>query len=339
MTDEPGLARVGPARNGPLLDSFGRSKKKLRISLTDRCNFRCTYCMPEDPEWLPRNQILSFEEMLQVARVFVADLGITNIRLTGGEPLVRNGVDEFVAALQPLRDLGLRRISMTSNGALLHRYAGPLREAGLDDINVSIDAMSEERFAALTKGSLPEVLRGIRAARDAGLPIKLNAVIIRGQNEQDVLPLAEWAYEEQLPLRYIEFMPLDGKGGWTPEKVVPEAEIIQALQSRFRVDALPRTREPATYYRLDDDYRIGVISTVSNPFCSTCDRVRITATGEIFPCLFSPLGIDLKSTLRGGATDEELRDAIRQAVWRKGKGFAESAGYVQRAVGMHALGG
>lgn len=337
--NEDAVTRLGPEPGGPLLDRFGRSKHKLRISLTDRCNFRCGYCMPEDPEWLPKAEILSFEELTRLARLFVAELGITNIRVTGGEPLLRKGVDRFVEGLQALRELGLQRVSMTSNGTLLGRYAEPLKRAGLDDINVSIDAIDPRRFFELTRGELAPVMEGILAARDAGLPVKLNAVIIRGQNEDEVLPLAEWAHREGLSLRYIEFMPLDGKGAWAPDKVVPEAEIIERLRGRFPVEPLPRTREPATYYQLDDGFKIGVISTVSNPFCASCDRVRLTATGDIFPCLFSPLSYGLKEALRGDAGDDELLERIRAAVWRKGKGFVANAGYVQRQVGMHALGG
>lgn len=326
-------------QSGQLLDSFGRSKKKLRISITDRCNMRCHYCMPEDPEWLPRNQILSFEELLHLAGLFVRELGISNIRVTGGEPLLRKGVVDFVASLQDLRAQGLERVSMTSNATLLGRHAAGLKEAGLDDINISLDAMTPELFQRMTKSELTPVLSGILAARDAGIPIKLNAVVIRDENEQEVLPLVAWAHEHGLPLRFIEFMPLDGKGGWKPERVVPEAEIIALLQQQYAVEALPRTREPARYYRLDGDYQIGVISTVSNPFCASCDRVRLTATGEVFPCLFSPKGAELKQSLRAGASDAELVEHIREAIWHKGKGFVEVAGYVQRDASMHTLGG
>lgn len=327
------------ASNGPLQDSFGRSKQKLRISITDRCNMRCHYCMPEDPEWLPRNQILSFEELHRLAALFVRELGIRNIRVTGGEPLLRKGVTDFIDGLNDLREQGLERISLTSNAILLSRYAPALKAAGLDDVNISLDAMNPELFARMTKGELAPVLAGILAARDAGIPVKLNAVVIRDENEQEILPLTAWAHSHGLPLRFIEFMPLDGKGGWRPERVVPESEIIARLQEHYAVEPVPRTREPATYYRLDDDYQIGVISTVSNPFCASCDRVRLTATGEIFACLFSPLSTGLKESLRAGASDADLAEIVRGAVWRKGKGFIESAGYVQRDTTMHALGG
>jgi cyclic pyranopterin phosphate synthase len=327
-------------KGGALVDRFGRSKKKLRLSLTDRCNFRCGYCMPEDPEWLPKEQILTYEELHGIAEMFVTRMGVTNIRLTGGEPLVRRGVPKFLGRLAELKGSGLERISMTTNGVLLPRHAKALVEAGLDDANVSIDSLDPERFRAMTGGGdVDQVLEGIRAARDAGLSLKLNAVVIRGENEDDVVPLARWARQEGVPLRFIEFMPLDARGGWQPERVVPEREIIEALSEHFEVEPIPRTREPATYYMLDGDYRLGVISTVSNPFCSSCDRVRVTATGEIYPCLFSPVCTDLKTPLRDGAGPADLERVIRGAVWRKGKGFVESAGYVDRAITMHGLGG
>jgi cyclic pyranopterin phosphate synthase len=329
-----------PAHSGLLVDSFGRSKRKLRLSLTDRCNFRCGYCMPEEPEWLPRSQLLSYEELLRVARLFVEQLGITNIRLTGGEPLVRRDVPAFVEQLNMLRPLGLKRISLTTNAALLERHAPALARAGLDDVNISIDSLDPERFRAMTGGGeLKPVLRGIRAARDAGIATKLNAVVIRGENEDDVLPLARWAKEQDVPLRYIEFMPLDARGGWQPEKVVPEADIVDALAGVFDVVQRPRTREPATYYDLDGDYSVGGISTVSNPFCSSCDRVRVTAQGEIYPCLFSPGCTDLKTPLRDGASSDQLLQVIRGAVWRKDAGFVVNSGYVKRGITMHALGG
>ncbi len=339
---EPTIVSRGafPPTAGPLVDRFERSKHKLRLSLTDRCNFRCHYCMPEDPEWLPKEQLLSFEELERIARLFITRLGIDNIRLTGGEPLMRRGVADLVARLDALRAEGLERISMTSNGVPLRKHADDLVAAGLDDINISIDSIDPERFRAMTGGGeLDAVLGGIRAARDAGLAMKLNAVVIRGDNEEDIVPLTEWAMSEGVSLRFIEFMPLDARGGWQPGRVVPEREIIERLAERHHVESLSRTREPATYYRVDGDYRLGVISTVSNPFCATCDRVRVTATGEIYPCLFSPVNTDLKTPLRDGASDDDLEHVVRGAVWRKGKGFVESAGYVQRAITMHGLGG
>lgn len=323
-----------------LLDQFGRSKRKLRLSLTDRCNFRCGYCMPDNPVWKPKDEILSYEELYRLAALCVERMGIDALRLTGGEPLMRRDVPRFVDRLDRLRDRGLRRISMTTNGVLLNRHADALADAGLDDLNVSIDSLDPQRFSELTGGGAIEaVLTGIRRASRAGLPMKLNCVAMRGVNEEDLIPLTRWAYDEGVPLRFIEFMPLDGRGIWQPDKVVPEREIIDRVAEHFAVRALPRTREPATYYELDGRYRIGVISTVSNPFCGSCDRVRITATGELYPCLFSPFSRDLKGPLRNGESDSALEALIRGTVWKKGKGFVESSGYVSRQISMHGLGG
>ena len=198
----------------------------------------------------------------------------------------------------------------------------------------------EAKFARVTRwGRLPQVLRGIDAARAAGLPVKINAVVIRGHNDTEVLPLAEWAFAEGLPLRFIEFMPLDGRGIWSQERVVPEAEIIGALSSQHSVEPLPRSDDPATYYRIDGRHRLGVISTVSRPFCSSCNRLRLSSTGELFSCLFSGSGADLKTPLRDGADDAALLARIRRHVWHKEAGYALSPGYVERPITMHHLGG
>ena len=324
-----------------LLDRHGRVKRKLRVSLTDRCNLSCPYCMPEQPQWLPRRELLSFEEWLQVLRVMVGALGITHLRLTGGEPLLRRGLAGFVQLLQPLRELGLRRISLTTNGVLLAAQAEPLRAAGLDDLNVSLDTLDPAHFGRLSggRGSLQQVLDGIGAARASGLPVKLNCVVIRGYNENDVLPLARWAAGEDLPLRFIEFMPLDGRGEWSAERVVGEDEILQSLAREFRVEPQPRDSDPATYYLLDGRYRLGVISTISKPFCASCDRIRVTATGELYACLFSARGRDLRTPLRAGATGAELAQIVRAHVWHKEPGYAAQPGYVERPLTMHALGG
>ncbi|MFP5306617.1 MAG: GTP 3',8-cyclase MoaA, partial [Gammaproteobacteria bacterium] len=213
-TNGRGENRPAHAAQGALQDARGRSKRKLRLSLTDRCNLRCVYCMPEHPQWLPREQILRREELLRLARLFVTELGIQEIRLTGGEPLLRADVVEIVAMLGELRPLGLERIAMTSNGIQLPRHALALRAAGLDDINISLDAFTPETFQRLTGGAVEPVLRGIDAARAVGLPVKINSVAIRDHNEDEVLPLARWAVAQDVPLRFIEFMPLDGRGYW-----------------------------------------------------------------------------------------------------------------------------
>lgn len=322
-----------------LVDRHGRRKRKLRLSLTDRCNLRCAYCMPDHPSWLPRKELLTIEELLRLSALFVRELGITHIRLTGGEPTLRRGLVELVAGLQALRPLGLERVSMTTNATRLTGLAAPLHAAGLDDLNISMDARDPVLFEKLTRGPLAPVLEGIDAARAAGLPFKLNAVVIRDYNEGEIEPLAAWAFERDLELRFIEFMPLDGQHNWSRERVVTEDEILTVLGRRWRIEKRPRTASPATEYRLDGRHRLGIITTVSDPFCGSCDRVRLTALGEIFPCLFSRQGIGLREALRGGADDAELSARVRGAVWDKERGYAAPRGYVERPITMHRLGG
>jgi cyclic pyranopterin phosphate synthase len=336
------LTETAPAqlRARSLGDQFGRTMKRLRVSLTDRCNFRCVYCMPECPVWGARDELLCFEELLLLIEIFVARLGIEQLRLTGGEPLLRRGVARFVAMLSELRHAGLRRVSLSTNGALLARDARELADAGLDDVNVSLDSLSEERFHQITGGGrLRDVLDGIDRAREAGLPVKINAVIMRGANDADVLPLAVWAYREQLPLRFIEFMPLDSRGLWSADKVFTERELIATLSRKFEIAPMPRTSEPASYYLLNGAFRLGVIPTVSNPFCALCDRVRLTADGRLFACLFSSAGVDLKQTIRVNPDRDLLESRIRAAVFNKPLGFVEKSALMNGHAGMHVLGG
>ena len=324
-----------------LLDRHGRIKRKLRVSLTDRCNLRCHYCMPDKPQWLPRAALMQPAELQRLVGLFVRTLGISELRLTGGEPLLRTDLAEVIAALGALRTEGLRRIALTSNGVRLAPIAAALREAGLDDLNVSLDAITPARFTALTRGEVAPVLAGIEAAQRVGLPTKLNCVVIRDANEAEIVPLARWAEARGLPLRYIEFMPLDGGGRWSRERVVDEAEILAALRSHWPALApLPQGSDPARYYALDESgYRIGVISTVSRPFCASCDRLRLDARGQLYTCLFSATGTDLLTPLRAGAGDEELVALIRTAVLGKPAGYAAQPGYVERPITMHHLGG
>jgi cyclic pyranopterin phosphate synthase len=323
-----------------IVDRHGRTKRKLRISLTDRCNFRCPYCMPETPAWAPRDELLAPDELQRLARLFVHRLGITHLRLTGGEPLLRSDLETRIAELSQLRAAGLERISMTTNGALLARRAAALKSAGLDDINVSLDALDPGRFHQLSggRGAVEHVLEGIAAARAAGLPLKVNTVVLRGHNEDQILPLARWAQAQGIALRFIEFMPLDGGGTWSRERVVTEAEILDILRPHFSITPQARTREPANYYQLDDGIRLGIISTISNPFCSSCDRLRLTATGELYACLFSGRGRDLRRPMREAADDATLETIIRGHVWNKEAGYAVT-GHVERPISMHALGG
>lgn len=321
-----------------LIDQHGRRKRKLRISLTDRCNFRCRYCMPEHPQWLPKAQLLSFEEIARVARLMVID-GITHIRLTGGEPLLRRDMVDCVRALHELRALGLQRISMTSNASLLAPVAAELKAAGLDDLNISLDSVDPATFERMTGRPLAPVIEGIDAALAAGFPVKLNSVLLRDDNGGEIIALTEWAQARGLPLRFIEYMPLDTPGRWQREQVISEAEILAALGTRYQVQAVPRNADPATRYRLDGAYEIGIISTVSNPFCASCDRLRITATGELYTCLFAQTGTPLRELLRGTAGDAALLDTIRDAVWRKKAGYIAERGPVERPITMHAMGG
>lgn len=328
----------------PIADRHGRIKRKLRISLTDRCNFRCPYCMPERPEFMDRSDRLSRAELSRLLTLFVAELGVNRLRLTGGEPLLRRDLEGIIADTQALRAFGLERVSLTTNAALLAGRAEALKAAGIDDLNISLDALDPERFAKLSGGrGVKPVLAGIEAARRAGIPIKLNAVIIRGMNEDEILPLARYAAAEQLPLRYIEFMPLDGRGEWTRDRVVPQAEILARLAGEFTVKALPRSNDPAAYYELGSGSAeapsVGIIATVSNPFCASCDRLRVTADGAIYPCLFSNTGISLRDPMRAGADDAALAALIRRTVWNKDAGYAANPGYSDRPIAMNSLGG
>ena len=329
---------------GPLRDRFGRVKRKLRVSLTDRCNFRCPYCMPDQPQFLERAERLKRPELRRLLRLFVTELGVTHLRLTGGEPLLRRDLESVIEECGELRRLGLERISLTTNAALLARRAGSIKAAGLDDLNISLDALSPEVFAQLSGNrDVQPVLQGIAAAQKSGLPVKLNSVIVRGINEGEILPLTRWALAQHLPLRFIEFMPLDGRGEWSRERVVTEAEILARLRSEFAVEAMPRGSDPAAYYRVQGGPagapELGVIATVSNPFCANCDRLRLTAEGTLYPCLFSARGTSLRDPLRGGATDAELGTVIRHTVWHKDAGYAAQPGYSKRSIAMNALGG
>lgn len=322
-----------------LVDQFGRHKHKLRISLTDRCNFRCSYCMPDQPEWLAKKDILSFEELLSFATVMVK-LGIRHIRLTGGEPLMRLGVVHFVQSLNELKKIGLQRISMTTNAYYLAKYAKPLKQAGLDDLNISLDSINPDTFLTMTKRALQPVLDGIRAAQQAGIPIKLNCVVVAGQNHHDIIELTQWAYQQQIPLRFIEYMPLDQPSHWQREQVITEDEIIAQLKPWFAIEKQQRANEPATIYLLNQQFELGVISTISKPFCQTCDRLRLTATGELFTCLFANSGTPLKPLLQRHYTDPALlTQTILNAVWHKKAGYIAQPQAPVRKISMHAMGG
>ncbi len=327
-----------------LKDSFGRTIDDLRISLTDRCNFRCIYCMPaEGLAWLPRRGILTYEEILRLTRIFTG-LGVRTVRLTGGEPLIRHDVDiltEGLTRLDPSLDLG-----MTTNGFFLAKRAERLAEAGLKRVNVSLDSLRPERFERMARRDgrlLFRILEGLRVARNVGLhPIKLNCVVMRGYNEDEVLDFARLGREHDYQVRFIEFMPLDGQGAWSMQTVVPGAEIRARIDAVFPLSpASGNGSEPATVYRFADGRgSIGVIASVTEPFCDHCNRVRITADGQLRTCLFSLREYNLRGLLRSGATDEEIADFILAAVWKKEPGHKiNQLDFVRPSRSMAVIGG
>ena len=328
--------------DGPLIDTFGRVADDLRVSVTDRCNFRCTYCMPaEGVAWLPRSEILTFEELTRLLGIFV-DLGVRSIKVTGGEPTVRADLPTLV---RMFRDVGPDLdISITTNGVLLDRLAAPLAEAGVDRATVSCDSLMRHRFAEMTRrDALDKVLAGLKAAETAGLtPIKINTVVIGGTNEDELVEFARWSRETGFEVRFIEYMPLDAEHRWEREKVVPAARILETIDAAFPLEATGHGTEPATSYRFADGARggIGVIASVTQPFCDTCNRLRITAEGQVRSCLFALEETDLREPLRAGASDEELAALIRTDVWRKWSGHRiNHPDFVQPARSMSMIGG
>ena len=305
----------------PLVDSWGRVVTDLRLSVTDRCNFRCTYCMPaEGLAWLPQPELLSFDEIARVARIFVG-CGVRSLKLTGGEPLVRRDLAKLVSQLRAL-DEGLD-ISLTTNGYLLGEHAAALAAAGLDRVTVSCDSLLRHRFAELTlRDVLDEVRAGLRVAAAAGLtPVKINVVVMRGRNDDEMVAFAELARETGYEIRFIEYMPLDAQGAWRREDVVPAAEIIAAIDAAFPLQPDDEPGPAARYVFADGAQgAVGVIPSVTEPFCDSCDRVRLTADGQLLSCLFAQSETDLKSDLRSGADDRYLEDLIRAAVAAKWAG-------------------
>jgi GTP 3',8-cyclase len=319
-----------------LVDPFGRTIRDLRISVTDRCNFRCTYCMPEEGmQWLPRSEVLTFEEIERLGRVFVERFAVDGLRLTGGEPTVRAHLPVLVHKLSTLRvpadaasPYAGRKpdLSMTTNGATFRLLAHELRDAGLDRVNISLDTLRRDKFHRMTRrDELPRVLDGIEAAKEAGFsPVKINAVVERGVNDDEIVDLARWARDTGVELRFIEFMPLDADGGWERKTVVSQDEIVAALAAEWPLELVPaRGAAPADRWRyLDGGGTVGVIPTVTKPFCGDCDRVRLTAEGKFRTCLFETRDFDLRELLRNGASDDELAAEIRRAVGTKWAGHA-----------------
>ncbi|GBD08827.1 GTP 3',8-cyclase [Candidatus Thermoflexus japonica] len=325
-----------------VIDQFGRHIRYLRISLTDRCNLRCVYCMPEKMVFLPREELLTDEELIRLARLF-AELGFDKIRLTGGEPTVRPNLVELVARMAALP--GIREISMTTNGLRLKALAEPLARAGLKRVNVSLDTLDPEKFRRITRwGRLEDVWEGILAAEAAGLtPIKLNAVVVRGYNDQDLVDLAALTLTRPWQVRFIEVMPFADVASFAQQVVVPTAEMIRILEGEFG------PLEPVNDGRLDGEARVyrirgaigsvGFISPVSEPFCAQCNRVRLTAEGRLRLCLLRDDEVDLREPLRSGASDEELKALIRSAIWRKPWGHGLPEGVIPMARVMSQIGG
>jgi GTP 3',8-cyclase len=306
----------------PLVDGFGRVVHDLRVSVTDRCNFRCTYCMPaEGMVWQPRAELLTFEEIARIVGVLTARLGIEGVRLTGGEPTVRAHLPLLVAKLAalPVRP----DLAVTTNGASLRLLAEDLRGAGLDRINISCDSLRPERFAQITRRDvLPAVLDGIAAAVDAGFrPVKVNCVLIRGVNDDEIVDFARFGRDHGVTVRFIEFMPLDADGRWQRDAVVPSNEVLDRVAATFPIEAVTHGPEPASRFRYTDGAgEIGVIASVTQPFCGSCDRIRMTADGQLRTCLFGLDETDLRGVVRGGGSDDDIEAAVRGAVAGKWAG-------------------
>jgi cyclic pyranopterin phosphate synthase len=349
VTDLISLGNLTPApsrERGPLpealVDSFGRVHTNLRISITDRCNFRCVYCMPEEMQFYPREFILSYEEIVRLARI-AGTLGVTKIRLTGGEPLVRRDLPELIRALNALPTT--QDLSLTTNGTRLAEMARELWDAGLRRINVSLDSLDRDRFAEITRRPmLNAVLQGLEAAAEVGFsPIKVNAVAMRGFSEGELIRFAELAREKPYQVRFIEFMPLDGDDEWNRGKVLTGSEILETISGSYPVERVSPERhsDPATVYRFaDGGGEIGIIPTVTEPFCATCDRLRLTADGKLRHCLFAVQETDLKTPMRAAATDEDLAWGFVECVRSKWAGhLINQAGFIRPERNMSQIGG
>lgn len=337
-----------------LIDPFGRTIRDLRISVTDRCNFRCTYCMPEEGmKWLPRSDVLSFEEIHRLAAIFVERFEVDGLRLTGGEPTVRAHMPVLVRKLAQLRvpahsisPLAGRKpdLSITTNGATFRLVAHDLREAGLDRVNISLDTLRNDKFLQMTRrDELVRVLDGIEAAKEAGFsPVKLNVVIERGVNDDEIVDLATFGRQRQVEVRFIEFMPLDASGHWMNNKVVSQDEIVAAIGAVYPLEQVPaRGAAPADRFRyIDGAGMIGVIPTITKPFCGDCDRVRLTADGQFRTCLFATSEFDLLKIMRAGASDDDLAAEIERAVGLKWAGHQiNQVNFVRPSRSMSQIGG
>jgi cyclic pyranopterin phosphate synthase len=324
-----------------LVDGFGRVHRDLRISVTDRCNFRCTYCMPaEGLDWMAREDLLTYEELTRVARICVERFGFDGIRLTGGEPTVRANLPVLI---EQLSSLGVD-LSLTTNGTTLTNLAPALVSAGLERINISLDSLKRERFEQITRrDELDKVLGGIDAAVSAGLaPVKINCVVMRGVNDDEIVDFARFGRERGVTVRFIEFMPLDAQGEWTNEQVVTKAEIVAAIGDVFPLESVAeRESDPAARWRyIDGGGEFGVIPSVTEAFCESCDRVRLTADGMLRHCLFATRELDLRTLLRNGASDDDLAAAITAEVGAKWAGHQiNQVHFIRPARSMSQIGG
>jgi cyclic pyranopterin phosphate synthase len=363
----PGRRRTGPEA-GPavgeprpddrrLLDRFGRVATDLRVSLTDRCNLRCSYCMPEEGlDWIADERLLTDDEIVRLITLAVEHLGVEEVRFTGGEPLLRKGLERIVGATTALRTHAgaVPQTALTTNGLGLDRRAAGLARAGLHRINVSLDSLDRARFARITKRDrLPDVLAGLAAAATAGLtPVKVNTVLLRGVNDDEAVPLLTWALEHGYELRFIEQMPLDPQGAWDRDAMVTAEEILGSLRSRYRLaPSAPGSRgaAPAETWVVEDPPaaadgagrpRVGIVASVTRPFCGDCDRTRLTADGQVRNCLFARGETDLRALLRGGASDEEVAATWRGDMWAKEAGHGiDDPGFLQPSRPMSAIGG
>jgi GTP 3',8-cyclase len=324
-----------------LIDQFGRQATDLRISVTDRCNYRCVYCMPANVTWLPKPEILNFDEIEMLARIFASE-GVTEIRLTGGEPLVRK--DLHILAAKLVRIPGIRDVSLTTNGYYLKEQASSLRKAGIRRINISLDSLRSDRFEQITKSnSFNRVMEGIEEAKREGFdPIKINCVAIRGFNDDEINDFLEWGLAHHLQIRFIEFMPLDGDHKWNRLNVLTQSEILEKIRAFDKVEpkneGAPRPATKFTYAEGRGEF--GVIPSVSHPFCSHCTRIRITAEGKFRTCLFALQENDLKKPLRAGSSPKELVEIIRNAVYWKWAGHKiNDPDFEQPQRAMYAIGG
>lgn len=326
-----------------LRDTFGRTVTNLRISVTDRCNYRCSYCMPEEGmQWLEREKLLTYEEIVRLARIF-ASLGVRKIRLTGGEPLMRKELHRLIAMLKVIP--GIDNIALTTNGYFLKEQAKALAAAGLDRINVSLDALDPRIFAEMARRDyFHQTWEGIEEAERAGIaPIKLNVVLVRGVNDGEILKFAHLARSRPFFVRFIEFMPIGMDDGWTMEKVVPTHEVLETINRYASLVPAPSSngKVPAERYIFSDGKgEIGFISSVSRPFCADCDRVRITSDGKFRTCLFSLVETDLRAMLRHNASDEAIAETLVRAVWKKEEGhLINRPGFVRPERTMSQIGG